>query len=74
MLTVWNSIGGNPTGIERIMASDAFLNSIEINFKKATQYIQKIYGSEILSEDLSNQINLTLRLMEHYYIKNLMID
>ena len=24
------------------MASDAFLNSIEINFKKAAQYIQKI--------------------------------
>ena len=38
------------------MASDAFLNSIEINFKKAAQYIQKIDGSEILSEDLSNQI------------------
>ena len=38
------------------MASDAFLNSIEINFKKATQYIQKIYGGETLSEDLSNQI------------------
>ena len=38
------------------MASDAFLNSIEINFKKAAQYIQKIYGSETLSEDLSNQI------------------
>ena len=26
------------------MASDAFLNSIEINFKKAAQYIQKIEG------------------------------
>ena len=38
------------------MASDAFLNSIEINFKKAAQYIQKIDGSETLSEDLSNQI------------------
>ena len=38
------------------MASDAFLNSIEINFKKAAQYIQKIDGSGILSEDLSNQI------------------
>ena len=38
------------------MASDAFLNSIEINFKKAAQYIQKIDGNEILSEDLSNQI------------------
>ena len=38
------------------MASDAFLNSIEINFKKAAQHIQKIEGSETLSEDLSNQI------------------
>ena len=38
------------------MASDAFLNSIEINFKKAAQYIQKIDGNEMLSEDLSNQI------------------
>ena len=38
------------------MASDVFLNSIEINFKKAAQYIQKIDGNEILSEDLLNQI------------------
>ena len=38
------------------MASDAFLNSIEINFKKAAQYIQKIEGSETLTEDLTNQI------------------
>ncbi len=38
------------------MASDAFLNSIEINFKKAADYIQKIDGPTILSEDLANQI------------------
>jgi len=38
------------------MASDAFLNSIEINFKKATQYIQKIYGSETFSKDLSKLV------------------
>ena len=42
--------------IEKIMASDAFLNSIEINFKKAADYIQKIDGPTILSEDLANQI------------------
>ena len=40
------------------MASDAFLNSIEVNFKKATRYIQKIDGSEAFSEDLANQIML----------------
>ena len=40
--------GGNPKRIERIMASDAFLNSIEINFKKAAQYIQKIDGNETI--------------------------
>ena len=40
------------------MASDAFLNSIEVNFKKATKYIQKIDGSENFSQDLANQIML----------------
>ena len=40
------------------MASDAFLNSIEVNFKKATRYIQKIDGSDAFSEDLANQIML----------------
>jgi len=38
------------------MASDAFLNSIEVNFKKAIEYIQKINGVEALSNDLANQI------------------
>ena len=38
------------------MASDAFLNSIEVNFKKAIEYIQKINGVETLSNDLANQI------------------
>ena len=38
------------------MASDAFLNSIEVNFKKAADYVQKIYGIEVLSKDLANQI------------------
>ena len=38
------------------MTSDAFLNSIEINFKKATQYIQKIYGTSLeKSLDLHSQ-------------------
>ena len=40
------------------MASNAFLNSIEVNFKKATRYIQKTEGSEAFSEDLANQIML----------------
>ena len=40
------------------MASDAFLNSIEVNFKKASRHIQKIDGSEAFSEDLANQIML----------------
>ena len=40
------------------MASDSFLNSIEVNFKKATRYIQKIDGSEAFSEELANQIML----------------
>jgi len=38
------------------MASDAFLNSIEVNFKKAADYVQKVYGVEVLSKDLANQI------------------
>ena len=38
------------------MASDAFLNSIEVNFKKAADYVQKTYGTEVLSQDLANQI------------------
>jgi len=38
------------------MASDAFLNSIEVNFKKAADYVQKTYGAEVLSQDLANQI------------------
>jgi glutamate dehydrogenase (NAD(P)+) len=38
------------------MASDAFLNSIEVNFKKAIKYIQKTNGIETLSDDLANQI------------------
>ena len=38
------------------MASDAFLNSIEVNFKKAADYVQKVYGTEVLSQDLANQI------------------
>jgi glutamate dehydrogenase (NAD(P)+) len=38
------------------MASDAFLNSIEVNFKKAIKYIQKTHGIEALSDDLANQI------------------
>ena len=40
------------------MASDAFLNSIEVNFKKAADYVQKTYGAEVLSQDLANQIML----------------
>ena len=40
------------------MASDAFLNSIEVNFKKATRYIQEIEGSETFSDDLASQIML----------------
>ena len=39
------------------MASDTFLNSIEVNFKKATRYIQKMDGSEVFSEALANQNN-----------------
>ena len=38
------------------MASDAFLNSIEVNFKKAVEYVQKIYGVDTFSQDLANQI------------------
>ena len=40
------------------MASDAFLNSIEVNFKKATRYIQKIDGSEAFSEGKNMFSNL----------------
>ena len=38
------------------MASDEFLKSIEVNFKKATKYLQKINGEEFLTDDLANQI------------------
>ncbi len=38
------------------MTSDTFLNSIEDNFKKATKYIQKIYGKDFLPDDLADQI------------------
>ena len=38
------------------MASDAFLNSIEVNFKKSIKYIQKINGVESLPNDLADQI------------------
>jgi len=38
------------------MASDDFLKSIEVNFKKATKYLQKINGEEFLTDDLANQI------------------
>ena len=38
------------------MASDAFLNSIEVNFKKAIKCIQKTHGIDTLSDDLANQI------------------
>ena len=42
------------------MASDAFLNSIETNFKKAAQYIQKIYILFILEikKKIKRYINL----------------
>ena len=38
------------------MASDEFLKSIEVNFQKATKYLQKINGEEFLPDDLANQI------------------
>jgi len=38
------------------MASDEFLKSIEVNFKKATKYLQKINDEEFLTDDLANQI------------------
>ena len=38
------------------MASEEFLKSIEVNFKKATKYLQKINGEEFLTDDLANQI------------------
>lgn len=38
------------------MASNEFLNSIEVNFKKATKYIQELYGKDFLSDDLAEQI------------------
>ena len=38
------------------MASDAFLNSIEVNFRKAVKCLQDTDGLEFLSSDLANQI------------------
>ncbi len=40
------------------MASDAFLNSIEINFQKAVKCLQESEGKDFLSSDLANQIML----------------
>ena len=40
------------------MASDAFLNSIEVNFRKAVKCLQDADGLEFLSSDLANQIML----------------
>ena len=40
------------------MASDAFLNSIEVNFRKAVKCLQDTDGLEFLSSDLANQIML----------------
>ena len=40
------------------MASDAFLNSIEINFKKAVEWLQRSEGKDFLSSDLAKQIML----------------
>ncbi len=40
------------------MASDAFLNSIEVNFQKAVKCLQESEGKEFLSPDLANQIML----------------
>ena len=39
------------------MASSAFLNSIEVNFRKAVKCLQDTDGLEFLSSDLANQIN-----------------
>ena len=38
------------------MASSAFLNSIEVNFRKAVKCLQDTDGLEFLSSDLANQI------------------
>ena len=40
------------------MASDAFLNSIEINFRKAVKCLQETEGYDFISPDLANQIML----------------
>ncbi|MFL2813048.1 MAG: Glu/Leu/Phe/Val family dehydrogenase [Paracoccaceae bacterium] len=40
------------------MASDAFLNSIEVNFRKAVKCLQDTDGLDFLSSDLANQIML----------------
>ena len=40
------------------MASDAFLNSIEVNFRKAVKCLQDTDGLNFLSSDLANQIML----------------
>ena len=52
-------MGAIPRGFEKkIMASDAFLNSIEVNFQKAVKCLQESEGKEFLSPDLANQIML----------------
>ena len=38
------------------MAGDEFLNSIETNFKKAINCLQKSEGGKFITEDLANQI------------------